>query len=54
MEERSELEAKGVYNTLMDTGRRPTRPIQPVPDVHDGEYTDEYLHVLCYWEGEYG
>ncbi len=53
MEERSELEAKRVYNTLLDTGGRPTRPIQPVPDVHDGEHTDEHLHVLCHWEGEY-
>lgn len=54
MEERSELEAKRVYNTLRDTGGRPSRPIQPVPDVHDGEHTDEHLRVLCHWEGEHG
>ena len=54
MEERSELEAKRVYNTLLDTGGRPSRPIQPVPDVRDGEHTDEHLLVLCYWEGEHG
>ena len=53
MEERSELEAKQVYNTLMDTGGRPSRPIRPVPDIHDGEHTDEHVHALCHWEGEW-
>ena len=53
MEERSELEAKQVYSTLVDTGGRPTRPIRPVPDVYDAEHTDEDLHVLCHWEGEW-
>ena len=53
MEERSELEAKQVYTTLVDTGGRPTRPIRPVPDVYDAEHTDEDLHVLCHWEGEW-
>ena len=24
-----------------------------MPDVHDGEHTDEHLHVVCHWEGEY-
>ena len=52
MEERSELEAKQVYTTLVDTGGRPTRPIRQVPDVYDAEHTDEYVHVLCHWEGE--
>ena len=53
MEERSELEAKQVYTTLVDTGGRPTRPIRPVPDVYDAEYTDEHVHALCHWEGEW-
>ena len=52
MEERSELEAKQVYNTVMDTGGRPRRPIRPVPDIHNTEHTDEHLHVLCHWEDE--
>ncbi len=52
MEERSELEARQVYNTLMDTGGRPSRPIRPVPDVYDAEHTDEHIHALCHWEGE--
>ena len=52
MEERSELEAKQVYTTLVDTGGRPTRPIRPVPDVHDAEHTDEHVHALCHWESE--
>ena len=52
MEERSELKAKKVYTTLVDTGGRPTRPIRPVPDVYDAEHTDEHVHALCYWEGE--
>ena len=52
MEERTELEVKQVYNTLMDTGGRPSRPIQPVPDIKDSEHTDEHVHALCHWEGE--
>ena len=52
MEERSELEAKQVYTTLVDTDGRPTRPIRPVPDVYDAEYTDEHVRALCHWEGE--
>ena len=53
MEERSELEAKQVYTTLVDTGGRPTRPIRPVPDVYDAEHTDEHVHALCHWEDEW-
>ncbi len=53
MEERSELEAKQVYNTLMDTGGRPSRPIRPVPDIHDAECKDEHVHALCHWESEW-
>ena len=52
MEERSEMEAKQVYTTLVDTGGRPTRPIRPVSDVYEAEYTDEHVHALCHWEGE--
>ncbi len=52
MEERSELEAKGVFNALVETGGRPTRPMRPVPDIQDREHTDEHLHILCHWEGE--
>lgn len=52
MEERSELEAKQVYNTLMNTGGRPRRPIQPISNIYDVEHTDKHLHVLCHWEGE--
>ena len=52
MEERSELEAKQVYTTLVDTGGRPSRPIRPVPDIHDAEHTDKHVHALCHWEGE--
>lgn len=44
MEERSELEVKEVYKTLMDTGGRPSRPI------HDAGNTDDYFHALCHWE----
>ena len=54
MEEKSELEAKKVYNTLMDTGGRPSRRIRPVPDIHDAEHTDKHVHALCHWEGECG
>ena len=52
MEERSELEAKQVYTTLVDIGRRPTRPIRPIPDVYNTEYTDKDLYILYYWEGK--
>ncbi len=54
MEEKSELEAKKVYNTLMDTGGRPSRRIRPVPDIHDAEHTDKHVHALCHWQGECG
>ncbi len=37
----------------MDTGGRPSRPIQPVPDIKDSEYTDKHVHALYHWEGEY-
>ena len=52
MEERSELEAKQVYTTLVDTGGRPSRPVRPVPDVYDAEHTDQHVHALCHWEDE--
>ena len=52
MEERSELQAKRVYTTLVDTGGRPSRPIRPVSDIHDAERTDEHVHALCHWKGE--
>ena len=50
MEERSELEAKQVYNTLMDTGGRSSYPIRPMPDIHDAKCKDEHVHALCHWE----
>ena len=37
----------------MDTGGRPSRPIRPVPDIHDSEHTDKHVHALCHWEGEW-
>lgn len=52
MEERSELEAKRVFNALVETGGRPTRPIRPVPDSREREHADQHLHVLRHWEGE--
>ena len=53
MEERSELEAERVYTTLVATGGRPSRPIRPVPDIHDADLTVELIHALCHWESEY-
>ena len=53
MVERSELAAKRVYTTLVDTGGRPSRPFRPVPDIQDVECKDEHIHALCHWEGEY-
>ena len=52
MVERSELAAKQVYTTLVDTGGRPSRPVRPVPDIQDAECKDEHAHALCHWEGE--
>ena len=52
MEERSELEAKKVFNALMETGGRPTRSIRPVSDNQERDHVDEHLHVLCHWQGE--
>lgn len=55
MEERSELEAKRVFNILVETGGRPpTRPIRSVPNSREREKMDEHLRVLCHWEGERG
>ncbi len=52
MELRSELEAKAVFDAFVKTGGRPTRPVQPVPDSQERDYTDEHLYVLCHWQGE--
>ena len=52
MEERSELEAKRVFNLLIETGGRPIRLIRPVPDIEKCEYTDLHFHVVYHWEGE--
>lgn len=48
MKERSKLKAKQVYDILMDTGERSTRPIRLMSDVYDAEHTDEHVHALCH------
>lgn len=53
MELRSELGVKEVFNTLVETGGRPTRSIRPVPDSQERDHTDEHLHVLHPWQGEW-
>ena len=52
MELKSELEAKEIFNALMETGGRPTRPIRLVSDRPGHDHTDEHLHVLCHWQDE--
>jgi len=52
MELRSELVAKEVFNALVETRGRPTRPIRPVSDRQERDHTDEHLYVLCHWQGE--
>ncbi|KAL9036726.1 MAG: hypothetical protein Q9180_004130 [Flavoplaca navasiana] len=52
IEERSELEAKRVFNTLIETGGRPTRPIRPVRNSQEREHADQDLPIFCHWEGE--
>lgn len=52
MKLRSELEAKAVFDAFVKTGGRSTRPVQPVLDSQERDYTDEHLHVLCHWQGE--
>ena len=52
MELRNELEAKEIFNALMETGGRPTRPIRPVSVRQERGHTDEHLHVLCHWQAE--
>ena len=47
MEKKSKLEAKKVYNTLMDTGGRPSRQIRPIPDIHDAKHTDKHVHPFA-------
>jgi len=51
MELRSEV--KEVFNTLVETGGRPTRSIRPVPDSQERDHIDEHLHVLHHWQGEW-
>ncbi len=53
MELRSELEAREVFNALVETGGRPTRPIRPVSNRQERDHADEHLHILCHWQGEY-
>ena len=52
MEERSEFEAKELFNALVETGGRPSRPIRPVSDNQERYLTEEPFHVLCHWQGE--
>lgn len=52
MELRSELEAREVFNALVETGGRPTRPIRPVSDRQERDHADEHLRILCHWQGE--
>lgn len=52
MKERSELEAKEVFNALVETGGRSTRPIRLVSDNQERDHVDEHLQVLCHWQGE--
>ncbi|CAF9940053.1 MAG: hypothetical protein HETSPECPRED_002148 [Heterodermia speciosa] len=42
-----------IFNALVETGGRPTRPIRPVSDRQERDHTDEHLHVLCHWQAEY-
>ncbi|KAL8907054.1 MAG: hypothetical protein Q9207_001634 [Kuettlingeria erythrocarpa] len=53
MEERSELEAKRVFNDLVETGGKPTRAMRPVPDCLEHDHADQHLHACRHWEGEY-
>ena len=48
IKERSELKAKQVYNTLINTGGRSSHSIRPMPDIHDSEHMNEYVHALCH------
>lgn len=49
MEKRSELEAKRIFNTLVEIGGR---PIRPVFDNREREPVDQHLHFLCHCGGE--
>lgn len=48
MELRTELEAKGIFKALVETGGRSTRPIRRMSDSRECDHTDELLHVLCH------
>ncbi|KAL9024567.1 MAG: hypothetical protein Q9196_006425 [Gyalolechia fulgens] len=52
IEERSELEAKRVFNTLIERGGRPTRPMRPVQNSQERDHADQNLPIFCHWECE--
>ncbi|MCJ1241032.1 hypothetical protein MMC14_009036 [Varicellaria rhodocarpa] len=53
LEEACELEARQLYNTLIEMGGKPSRSIRPPSNAWNPERTDDLLHILHYWDNEY-
>ena len=53
LEETCELEARQIYNTLIEMGGRPSRPMRPPSNAWNSEQTDDLLHILYHWDNEY-
>ena len=53
LEEKCELEARQLYNTLIEIGGRPSRSIRPPSNAWNPERTDDLLHILRHWDNEY-
>lgn len=53
LKESYELAVRQLYDTLIEMGGRPSRPIQPAPSALKSKRTDKFLHVLRHWDDEY-
>lgn len=52
LEDESKLEATRLFNTLVDHGGKPTRPLGPPPDDLGSQDGDQRVPLNCHWEAE--
>ena len=53
MEQRSELEVRQIFKTLVKTDERLTHSMWSMPDSQECNHIDKHLQVFCHWKGEY-